>query len=104
MTDAKTMLFEGAMTALRGGLHVKRSDWAENTYVAMKPGYPAGIPANEVHARTHGIEPGTPVVYQPYFEKRTGSHSFTQWSPSSEDVLADDWAVVTHENKELSND
>lgn len=74
------------------GDKVARSGWnGKGMYVALKPGYPNGVPANGVHAATHGVEVGDTVIYRPYLEMKCVDGAFVPWIASQSDLLADDW-------------
>lgn len=90
------MTFGMALDAMKAGGHVARTGWwgGNDMYIAMKPGYPDGVPCNEATSKTHGIEAGTKIVYCPYLEIRSVDGSFVPWLASQTDMLATDWVVL----------
>ena len=93
------MNFGQAIEAMKDGKKVQRSGWnGKGMYVCYKDGYPNGVPANESHAKTHNMEVGELVKYQPYLEMRTAQNMFVPWLASQSDMLSNDWEIIKGEN------
>src|SRR5689334_18191426 len=89
--------FGWALVALRMGHKVARREWVAlgmDIWVVMQKGYPAGIPINKNTAEATGIPEGTLIAFRPYLLLKTNDGTFVPWTPSSVDVLAEDWVTV----------
>lgn len=84
--------FGQALEHLKAGGKVARVGWnGKGMWLALKPGYPDGVPANAAMAKAAGIPEGTTVRFQPYIVMCTVDGSFVPWLASQTDVLAEDW-------------
>lgn len=86
--------FEDVLPLLKLSKHVRRRSWKEGIEVVYMHGYPEGVPCNEVTAVTWGLQKGSPFRLEPYFQINTVDGAYTMWSPTLQDILADDWSVV----------
>ena len=92
------MDFGQALAALKAGERVERAGWnGKGMWVALMPGYPDGVPANEETARAHRLSVGETVVVRPYLVMRAADGALVNWTVSQSDALAEDWSVVTPE-------
>lgn len=92
--------FGWALVALRMGHKVGRRGWSDlgmDIWVVMQKGYPAGIGINRNTADATGIAEGTVCVFRPYLLLKAHDGSFVPWTPSSVDVLSEDWVIVEGE-------
>lgn len=88
--------FGQALTELRAGRRVTRQAWnGKGQYVALMPGYPDGVPANDATAKVHGLAPGAKVVIRPYLVIKPVDGSLVPWVASQTDLLTDDWYAVS---------
>lgn len=95
--EEQPMTFDGALGALLTGKMVQRKSWNDQAFVALMPGYPDGIPLNEVTARVTGLPEGMECRFSRYFLRCYGARDFqTGWLPGLDDLLATDWRVVMH--------
>jgi hypothetical protein len=85
---------ECIMFYARDGMPIARAEWAGRKHVAIMPGYPNGIEANEVTCNLHEIPHNSVIYVQPYWVSMDTVRSITTWSPSAEDTLAEDWYIV----------
>lgn len=88
--------FGVALKLLKSGYPVYRSGWnGRNMYVIYSMGNPDGAPISEEIANATEIVKGTLCKFQPYFLLKTAAveTEFAPWSPSTADVLAEDWRV-----------
>lgn len=91
------MKFEQAMELLREGCAVKRKYWGLFEFVVMQKGYPQGISCNEQTALAWGMAPGSKFCCEPYLQKQLSTAmgvTHVMWSPSNEDIFAEDWMVT----------
>ena len=87
--------FKFALTALKNGARVHRSEWVIISYVTYLPGYPEGILANENNQKAHCIAEGSMLTYEPYFQGcLVNGGNIIVWSPSTQDILAEDWEAI----------
>jgi|TARA_R110000737_G_scaffold93442_1_gene126642 hypothetical protein len=90
------MSFGDAVLMAKRGHKVSRIGWnGAGMYAVVMPGFPNGVPANEVTANLHGIEVGEMVRLREYWALKTAQHDIAMWSPSGSDSLANDWCVIT---------
>ncbi len=76
------MDFQTALTALKAGQRVAREDWAglnESLFL--------------VQGSTFEVD-RVPINYRPRIDKRNWDGSVGTWSPSNEDLFAEDWRIV----------
>ncbi|WP_433242434.1 DUF2829 domain-containing protein [Actinomadura nitritigenes] len=90
------MDFGYALTRLRGGSRVTRNGWnASGQWVVLQDGYPDGIAINGNTAAATGIPEGTVCRFRPYLMLRCADGAFVPWQPTTSDVLAEDWRILT---------
>lgn len=83
--------FGQAVEALKEGHRVFREGWNG------KGMYLYHVPAQEYPAQTEAakIQFGEKVPYRDYLALKTAQNDVATWSPSSSDVLANDWIIYT---------
>ena len=87
--------FGAALRLLQSGARVRRTGWnGQDMHVALMPGYPDGVQANETTARAHDLEPGSWVIVRPYLVMWAADGSIVNWTISQSDALAKDWEIV----------
>ena len=85
--------FGWALKMLKQGKHVARSYWV-GMCVTYQKGYPDGIACNKQTAEAWNIQEGSNFKLQPYLQIRMFDGSYSMWTPSIDDCLSNDWAVV----------
>lgn len=92
------MKFEEAIAVTKRGTKVRRGGWPYGkSWVAMRSGYMQGVPANRSTAVDLGIPEGQTIQFSPYHVLMTdvdGSRVLAPWTPSTEDMVTDDWYPV----------
>jgi len=89
------MNFGLATEAAKKGRKVARKGWnGAGMYAVIMPGYPEGIEVNETTQKVHNLEPGTKLVFRPYWQLFTAQKDIAMWAPSGSDSLAEDWMIV----------
>jgi len=89
------MTFGDATTLAKRGGKVSREGWNESgMYALIMPGFPDGVPANEVTAAAHGVAVGSIIKVRPYWVLMTAQGDVAMWAPSGSDSLAEDWCIV----------
>ena len=86
------MDFSEALSQLKAGKRVGRSDWKNALYIFLVAGSQFEVnraPLNQFFA------PGTQVTYRPHIDMCGADGTIGTWAPSMVDVLAEDWYVVT---------
>lgn len=84
--------FGTALNHLRVGKRVQRAGWnGKGMWLALQPGYPDGVSANENTAKAFGVPEGSMVRILPYIVMKTVDGAFVPWVTSQADVLATDW-------------
>lgn len=87
--------FEYALTTLKERKPVTRRGWnAPGQFVYLVP--PASYPAQTGVAKAHFGE-GAMVPYAGYFALKNAQGIVTVWTPSTGDLLADDWVDLSRE-------
>ncbi len=88
------MNFGEALAALRAGHKVSRDRWNYvGECVILQKGYPDGIGLNAQTADATGLPEGTRCAFGPYLLHRQADGVFQPWTPSHDDLLADDWEI-----------
>ncbi len=83
-----------AIRAMKGGQLVARKNWnAKGQCVGYQKGY-GDVGCNDNHANAWGISKGTKIIVRPWLQLKTADGSYSTWSPSVSDTLADDWYIV----------
>lgn len=89
------MNFNLASDALKEGQKVARKGWnGKDMYAAYQKGYPQGIPCNKQTAEAWGLNEGDLFKVRPYFQLKTAQGDYVMWTPSTSDILAEDWYIV----------
>lgn len=89
--------FSVALLLAKKGMRIMRKGWnGKGMYVTHQKGYPQGIPINHNTADATGIEAGTICKFLPYLMIKTADMeaTFVQWTPSQEDLFAEDYMIV----------
>jgi hypothetical protein len=87
--------FGAALRLLQSGARVRRAGWnGRGMHVALMPGYPDGVQANETTAMAHDLEPGSWVIIRPYLVMWAADGNLVNWTISQSDALAKDWEIV----------
>lgn len=87
--------FGQAIRFAKNGRKVARAGWnGANMYAVVMPGYPNGIPVNDVTATAHGVPAGHVMRFRPYWALYTAQGDVASWAPSGSDTLAEDWMIV----------
>lgn len=93
LTDGMT--FGLAVEAVKKGFKIARAGWnGKNMFVVYQKGYPDGIPCNKQTAEAWNLNEGDLFVVRPYLQLKTADGSHAMWSPSTSDVLAEDWIII----------
>lgn len=88
--------FSEILRHLKNGKKVARKGWnGKGMFVVYQKGYPQGIPCNEQTAKAWGLQPGDLFKCEPYLQIRMVNGSHAMWVPSINDILSEDWYVVT---------
>ena len=92
-----SLTFGLAVEALKQGNKVARGGWnGKGMFVVYQKGYPQGINCNKQTAIAWGMSEGDLFKCEPYLQIKMVNGSHAMWVPSINDVLADDWAVITN--------
>lgn len=87
--------FGAALEALKEGKKVTRNGWnGSGMFAVYQKAYPQGIPCNKQTAEAFGLKEGDLFKVRPYLQLRTAQGDHAMWTPSTSDVLADDWEVL----------
>ena len=92
-TDGLT--FGLAIEAVKKGYRIARKGWNERgMFVVYQKAYPQGIPCNKQTAIAWGLQEGELFRCEPYLQIKMTNGSHSMWTPSINDVLAEDWYIV----------
>ncbi len=84
--------FGWAIEAMKAGEKVCRSGWnGKEMYVFLVAGSTFNVnrpPLNDMFPE------GTEITYRPHMDIRTADGSIATWTPSSSDILAEDWKIA----------
>jgi hypothetical protein len=95
IADVETMTFGEAIMALKHGKKVARKGWnGKQMFVVYQKGYPQGIPCNKQTADAFGYNEGDLFRVNNYLQLKGADGMHFMWSPSTSDVLANDWYIV----------
>lgn len=84
-----------AVDLMKEGYKVTRAGWnGKGMYAAYQKGYPDGIPCNKQTAETWGLNEGDLFKCRPYLQLKCADGTYAMWTPSTSDVLAEDWMLV----------
>lgn len=90
------MDFSDALHHCKDGFKITRDGWNKpGQFVVFQMGYPNGIPINENTAEATGIAQGTVCNFAPYLMLHGGQGTFMPWQPDQDDLMANDWELVT---------
>ena len=90
------MDFGEALKYCKAGKKITRTGWnGKGMFVIYQKGYPDGVPYNEQTAEAYGIDEGDTVKINPYLQLKCVDGSYSMWVPSINDILAEDWLVVS---------
>jgi hypothetical protein len=88
----ETFDFSLALEAVRKGCRITRLGWAiDGQFVYLVPAN--AYPAQTRVAKAHFGE-GSLVPYDAYFALKNAEESVSIWTPSTTDILANDWVVL----------
>jgi hypothetical protein len=86
--------FSTALDCVKGGQKISRDGWnGRGMYVVLMQGYPKGVTANKETQAVHNLKEGEKIEIQPYLVIRNVNGSVSNWVPSINDLLAEDWIV-----------
>ncbi len=95
-TLLENVAFEAALPFLKKGFPIARKGWnGKGMFVIYQKGYPDGINCNKQTAEAWGIKEGDLFICNPYFQIRCVDGSHSMWVPSINDILSEDWVVMT---------
>ena len=95
-TDGLT--FGLAIEAVKKGYKIARKGWnGKGLFIVYQKGYPNGIPCNKQTAVAWGLNEGDLFRCEPYLQIKMTNGSHSMWTPSINDVLAEDWYIVVEE-------
>nr|DAO30458.1 MAG TPA: Protein of unknown function (DUF2829) [Caudoviricetes sp.] len=80
------------------GIPFRRQCWKENEFIVLQPRYPDGIKCNKNTANAWGIEEGSLFKCAPYLQFQSSDGMHYMWTPSTEDLFANDWVHVDLNN------
>lgn len=90
------MKFGIALELVIDGIKMQRKGWnGKGMFIVYQKGYPNGIPCNKQTAEAWGMQEGDLFKCEPYLQLKMVNGSHSMWVPSINDILADDWEVVT---------
>lgn len=90
------MDFGEALKYCKAGKKITRTGWnGKGMFVIYQKGYPDGVPCNEQTAEAYGIDEGDIIKVNPYLQLKCVDGSYSMWVPSINDILAEDWLVVS---------
>ena len=101
--DQLGLSFSDALTFIKVGMPMRRSGWnGQHQFVVLRKGYPDGVPCDERTACEWDMAEGELFRCEPYLQIRLEHGSHAVWTPSTADIMADDWtvAVKADTNKE----
>lgn len=97
------MNFSEALHDLMNGFLLRREGWEHLMYVVKQKGYPDGIAINANTAEATGLDEGEVRVFHPYLMACSGAErGFTVWTPTTEDLFAQDWRLYPRQPPALS--
>ena len=93
--------FSQALLSVKASFKIARKKWINKQeagerqiFVVYQKGYPEGIPCNKNTAEAWYLKEGDLFKCNPYLQIQNADGSHSMWSPTSDDVLAEDWVVV----------
>ena len=89
------MNFGQALEKVKTGEKIFRHGWnGKGMFVVYQKGYPDGIPCNMQTAQAWGLNEGDLFKCEPYLQLKMANGSHSMWTPSINDVLAEDWEYI----------
>lgn len=89
------MEFGLALHAVKNGRKICRDGWRDGgVFAVYQRGYPDGIPCNRQTAEAWGMQEGEPFKCNPYLQIRNEDGTHSMWTPSVDEILADDWEIM----------
>lgn len=89
------MNFGEVLNLVKTGSKIFRKGWnGKGMFVVYQKGYPEGIRCNKQTAEAWGMNEGDLFKCEPYLQIQMSNGSHSMWTPSINDVLAEDWEVI----------
>lgn len=89
------MPFSRALDLVKVGNRVTRQDWMDRgMFIVYQKGYPEGISCNKQTADAWGLKEGDLFKCNPYLQIRQADGSHSMWTPSMDDLMAEDWMLL----------
>lgn len=89
------MKFGQALDEAVEGEKIFRLGWnGTGMFAVYQKGYPNGIPCNKQTAEAWGLKEGDAFKVRPYLQLRTAQGDHAMWTPTTSDILADDWEII----------
>ena len=86
--------FSSALDFVKRGARIARASWDNpNVFVVYQKGYPDGIPCNKQTAEAWRMNEGDKFICNPYLQIQNEDGSHSMWTPSIDDILAEDWSI-----------
>ena len=87
------MDFSEALTQIKKGMRLAREGWnGKGLFIFLVNGSRFTVNREPLLSI---LGEGTEVSYNPHIDVRRTDGSISTWSPSNDDVLADDWVLVS---------
>lgn len=94
-TKCTELPFSRALDLVKMGSRVTRQDWMDQgMFIVYQKGYPEGIPCNRQTADAWGLQEGNLFKCNPYLQIRQADGSHSMWTPSMDDLMAEDWMLL----------
>lgn len=88
----KNVSFSVALEYVKKGYKISLDRWF-GEFVVYQKGYPEGIKCNKQTAEAWGLNEGDLFICNPYLQKQNKDGSHTMWTPSTDELLSDNWSV-----------
>lgn len=89
------MKFGQVLELMKEGSKAFRLGWnGKGMFAVYQKGYPEGIPCNKQTAEAWGLNEGDLFKVRPYLQLKCADGTHAMWTPSTSDVLADDWEII----------
>jgi hypothetical protein len=89
------MTFDKVLPLVMKGHKIFRLGWnGSGMFAVYQKGYPDGIPCNKQTADAWGLHEGDLFKVRPYFQLKTAQGDHAMWTPTTSDILADDWEII----------
>jgi hypothetical protein len=87
--------FSTALEHVKKGARISRASWEDyDVFVVYQKGYPEGISCNKQTAEAWGMKEGDKFICNPYLQIQNKDGSHSMWTPTIDDILANDWSIV----------